>query len=296
MRKDHHSKIIAPGWVRVLALFFLLAGAAGPLCVGAHAQSMEVALEQSYHAMYNLQFNEALRKAEEAKGLDNDDPLPWIAQACAVLFREFDRLRILTSELFASDDAFSARKAHSWDAAAKKEFEDALAHAEKLAQHRLDRDKNDAKALFALAIANGLRADDAALIGKKNFTALAYTRAANGYAERLLARSPDCYDAYVATGVGKYLIGGKPAPVRWVLRIGGLKGDQEEGRRELSLAAEHGRYLAPFARILLAFDDLRHKNKTAARKKLASLTQQFPNNTLFHLEMAKLDRPSATGQ
>jgi hypothetical protein len=63
------------------------------------------------------------------------------------------------------------------------------------------------------------------------------------------------------------------------------------------LAAEKGRYLAPFARILLAFDDLRHKNKFEARKKLASLSSQFPNNTLFLLEMTKLDRPTAeTGQ
>jgi len=297
MRKDH-CKIIAPEWLVRMLLLLLLAAVTPPLCVPAQAQSVEANLDQSYHAMYNLQFDEALRKAEEAKALDTDkdDPLPWMAQACALLFREFDRLRVLTSELFASDDAFSARKAHSWDPVARKDFDDALAHAEKLAQHRLERDKNDDKALFAMAIANGLRADDAALIGKKNLAALAYTRSATSYAERLLARSPDCYDAYVATGVGKYLIGGKPAPVRWVLRLGGLKGDQEEGLRELSMAAEHGRYLAPFARILLAFDDLRHKNKTAARKKLASLTEQFPNNTLFYLEMAKLDRPSATGQ
>jgi hypothetical protein len=297
MRKDY-SKIIAPGGVVRVLLLLLFAAVTRPLCLSAQAQSLEADLDQSYHAMYNLQFDEALRKAEEAKALDKDkdDPTPWIAQACAVLFREFDRLRILTSELFASDDAFSARKAHAWNPAAKKDFDNALAHAEKLAQHRLDRDKNDAKALFAMAIANGLRADDAALIGKKNLAALGYTRAATSYADRLLSRSPDCYDAYVATGVGKYLIGGKPAPVRWVLRLGGLKGDQEQGLRELSLAAEHGRYLAPFARVLLAFDDLRHKNKTAARKKLASLAEQFPNNTLFHLEMAKLDRPSATGQ
>lgn len=291
---------IAPWCCRVVRvpLFLLLAVVTCPLCAPAQAQSVEANLDQSYHAMYNLQFDDALRKAEEAKALDQskDDPLPWMAQACAILFREFDRLHILSSELFASDENFSARKAQSWNASAKRDFDNVLANAEKLAQHRLDRDKNDTRALFALAIANGLRADDAALIGKKNLSALGYTKAATTYAERLLVLSPDSYDAYVATGVGKYLIGGKSAPVRWILRLGGMKGDQEEGLKELTLAAEHGRYLAPFARILLAFDDLRHKNKSAARTKLASLSEQFPNNTLFHLEMAKLDRPSTTGQ
>jgi hypothetical protein len=48
----------------------------------------------------------------------------------------------------------------------------------------------------------------------------------------------------------------------------------------------------PFARILLAFDDLRHKNTTAARKKLEWLRGRFPNNPLFSLEIAKLDHPA----
>jgi hypothetical protein len=198
--------------------------------------------------------------------------------------------------VFTSDEKFSSRSAHAWDPKLRKEFDDALANAEKLAQQRLARDKNDAKGLFAMAIVNGLRADDAALIAKKNLTALSYTKTANGYAERLLSRAPDYYDAYVATGMGKYLIGGKPAPVRWMLRLGGFKGDQEEGLRELRMTAEHGRYLKPFATILLAFDDLRHKDRAQARKKLVWLSQQFPNNFHFPEEMSKLDHVAETGQ
>ena len=82
----------------------------------------------------------------------------------------------------------------------------------------------------------------------------------------LLARFPDYYDAYIATGMGKYIIGGKAAPVRWMLRLGGFKGDQEQGVKELALVADHGRFLTPFARILLAFDDLRHKNHGSPQK------------------------------
>ncbi len=263
----------------------------------ARAQSVDEILDQSYRAMYNLHFDEALKKVEEAKALAPDDPLPSMAEACAVLFREFDRLHILTSELFTSDEKFSSRSPRVWEASFRRQFEHALSRAEALAQQRLARDKNDAKGLFAMAIVNGLRADDAALIGKRNLAALGYTKTANGYAERLLSRAPDYYDAYIATGMGKYLIGGKPAPVRWVLRLGGLKGDQEEGLKELRKTAEHGRFLKPFATILLAFDDLRHKDRVEARKKLAWLSEQFPDNSHFPEEMAKLDRRTAeTGQ
>ena len=76
-----------------------------------------------------------------------------------------------------------------------------------------------------------------------------------------------------------------------------LKGDQDEGIRELTLAADHGHWLAPFARILLAFNDMRHKDTAEARKKLAWLCEQFPNNPHFTQEIAKLNHPSTgTGQ
>jgi hypothetical protein len=259
--------------------------------------NMDSLLDQSYRSMYNLQFDEALRQAQAAKALAHDDPVPWMAQACAVLFREFDRVHLLRSELFGDDDKFSDGPPIAWNAPARQDFEGALDQVEKLAQQRLRQDKNDPRALFALTIANGLRADDAALLAKKKFSALSYTKAANGYAERLLARSPDYYDAYLATGMGKYIIGGKAAPVRFLSFLHGLKGSQEEGVKELTLAAEHGRFLSPFARILLAFDDLRHKNKVEARKKLEWLRQHFPNNPLFAAEIAKLDhKPAGSGQ
>lgn len=259
------------------------------------AQSVDVVLDQSFHAMYNLQFDQALQKAGQAKAQDNTDPMPWVAQASAILFREFDRLHILRSDTFVSDAAFSARPAYSWDPASKKQFEDALAGAEKLAQARINRNKNDVNALFALTLLNGLRANDAALIGKHNLASLSYTKTSTGYAEKLLAIAPGYYDAYIATGMGQYLIGSKPAPVRWILRLGGFKGDQEQGLKELTLVSERGRYLAPFARILLAFNDLRHKNRADARKKFASLRDQFPANPLFAQEMSKCDNPSASG-
>jgi len=218
--------------------------------------------------MYNLRFDLAFGKAEEAKAMAKDDPMPWVAQASAVLFREFDRLQILRSEMFDTDERFSDGGALVWNTAARTEFENSIRGAEKLAQERLKRDKHDINGLFALTLTNGLQADDAALIGKKKFSALSFIKTSNGCAERLLARAPDYYDAYLATGIGKYIIGGKAAPVRWILRLGGLKGDQDEGLKELLMADQHGRYLAPFARILLAFNDLRHKNKVEARKKL----------------------------
>jgi hypothetical protein len=264
-------------------------------CMPARAEAppaVEDRLAQSYRDAYNLRFDEALKQAEEAKALASDDPLPWIAEANAILFREFDRLQALRSETFVSDDNFTGRKIYTWNQTAYGKFQNALRGSELLAQKRLERDTNDDRALLALALSNSMRAEDAALFTKKSVATLSYFKASIDYAQRLLAVAPERYDAFLASGLGKYVIGCKAAPVRWVLRAGGLKGDREEGIKELSMAANHAAYGAPFARLLLAFDDLRHNNKAEARKKFAALHDEFPNNPLFLQETAKLDSPS----
>lgn len=273
----------------LLLLVFSFAGFAPR----AKAQNVvEDRLIESYHDVYNVRFQEALEKAGEAQKLAPDDPLAWIAEANVVLFREFDRLHVLRSETFASDDNYTSRQTYTWNPASYQAFQNALNKAEQLAQKRLDSNGNDDRGLLALALSNSMRAEDAALFAKKDIATLSYFRSSAVYAERVLAVSPQRYDAYLASGLGKYVIGCKSAPVRWVLRAGGLKGDRVEGVKELSLAAAHAEYMAPFARLLLAYDDLRRNDKTEAQKKFAALHQEFPDNPMFLQETAKLENPS----
>jgi len=280
--------------ISTFLLVALFAASAGAETLAASAPSVESILDGSFHLMYDLKFDEALRSVEYAKTVDTADPLPWVAQACAVIFREFDRLHILRSDLFVSEDAFANRPASSWLPDHKKQFDAAADGAEKIAQNRLAQNKQDIKALFTLAIISGLRADDSAMITKHNMRALSYVKTATSYSEKLLALSPDFYDAYVGMGMAKYIVGAKPAPVRWILRMGGIPGDQDEGLKELTLAAQHGRFLAPFARIVLIFDEIKHNKKDDARKKLAVLHEQYPGNSLFVDEMAKCNTPPPT--
>jgi hypothetical protein len=294
------ERILASGKPLKIAAFLILAmlvfvtGASAQLQqVASKSPSVEDKLAQSYHAMYDLKFPEAFKAADEAKAVAQDDPLPYVAQAWVVFFRELDRLHILRSELFATDDNYNARDTYSWDATNKKLFDSSLDQAEKLAQARLGRNQNDPRALLALSLINGLHGDDFGIFTKKDLKSISYIKTATNYAEKLLAQSPDSYDAYVATGMGKVIVARKSAPVRWVLRMGGLKGDETEGVKELTLAADHAHYLAPFARLLVVFEDVRFKNTDDARRKLEALHQQFPNNHLFQDELDKLGRTSA---
>jgi hypothetical protein len=138
----------------------------------------------------------------------------------------------------------------------------------------------------------GLRADYTALIEKRNLASLRFSREASVWAQKLLAVQPDNSDAYLATGIHNYIIGSLAAPWRWILKLGGYSGDKQKGMEDVERAAQHGRYLAPFGRILLAIAYVRDKDVPRAREMLVTLNREFPRNPLFPREIERLDSQS----
>jgi hypothetical protein len=246
-------------------------------------------LERGFRDLYNLKFAPAQQEFDAWKRANPADPVGPVSEGAGWLFSEFHRLGILEAQFYENDSAFQARRKNTPDPAVRQHFEDAIARAETLARSRLATDPRDRDALFAMTLAAGLKADYAALIDKRNLASLHFTKDATGWAQQLLAIDPNCYDAHIATGVSKYIIGTMAAPVRWLLRIGGISGDKQAGIAELQLTAERGHYLAPFARILLAIAYVREKDKPKALELLASLRSEFPENPLFAQEIARLD-------
>jgi hypothetical protein len=249
----------------------------------------ESGLDKGFQSLYRLDFDRGHQQFVDWEKQNPDNPVGAVSQAAGYLFSEFHRLGILESQFFENDSKFDARKKVDPDPALKQQFETALDRAENLARARLAKDPKDRDALFSMTLASGLRADYAALIEKRNLASLHYTKEATAWAGQLLAVDPQCYDAYVATGISKYIIGSMAAPIRWVLHMGGVSGDKQQGIGELQLAATKGHYLAPFARILLSIAYVREQNKTQARALLASLRDEFPTNPLFAQEIARLD-------
>ena len=69
----------------------------------------------------------------------------------------------------------------------------------------------------------------------------------------------------------------------------GISGDKEDGLQELKLTAEHGHYLAPLARILVAVAYLRDNNVQQAKQLLSILEMGFPHNSLFRKAIVRLE-------
>jgi len=267
----------------LLPAFMVLTSAAS-LCGDVPLPSIDL----GYRQMYNLEFAEAHTTFRDWEQRYPNDPLGPTSDAAAYLFSEFDRLGVLQSELFTDDAKFKESKKLDPDPAAKRSFLYALKTSDALATRILAEEPNNSNALFAKVLNLGLQGDYLALIEKHELQSLGYMKRAGILAETLLAADPSCYDAYLAIGVENYLLGITPAPVRWVLRLYGAQTNKEDGIAKLRLTAEKGRYLLPYARLLLAVAALRDKDKPHARELLQGLAREFPNNTLYSRELAKL--------
>lgn len=245
-------------------------------------------LDQSYRQMYNLQFREAHETLHGYQQAHPDDPFGPASDAAAYLFSEFDRLNVLQSQLFVDDETFKDRKRPEADAGVRQAFEEDLSVSQRQADAILERAPNDRNALLSKVFDLGLKADYLSMIERRDLEALRYTKDGGQLAERLLAAAPDCYDAYLAVGVENYLLGVKPAPERWLIRLYGAEADKQRGIQKLQLTAEKGHYLMPFAQLLLAVAALRDNQRGHAKELLQSLAQQFPSNPLYQEELARL--------
>lgn len=277
-----------PPALKIVLLFCVLLA-----CAPAWPAAIDLAnspLDIGFRLMYNLDFARAQQQFTSYQQKHEDDPLGPACQAAGYLFAEFERLGVLESQFYESDAKFDNRKKLAPDPEVRRRFDEALSRAEGLARARLASNPQDQNALFAMTLSSGLKADYAALIEKRNMVSLRYTKESTAWANQLLAVHPDCYDAHLASGISKYIIGSMAAPVRWFLRLGGVNGDKKAGISELELTAQRGHYLAPFARILLAIAYVREKDRAHAREVLASLKEDFPNNPLFGKEMARLEQ------
>ncbi len=246
-------------------------------------------LDHGFQLLYNLDFDHAHNVFAAWEKSHPDDPMGPTCDAAGVLFSEFHRLGVLEAQFFENDKKFENRQKLTPDPVVRERFNAAIQKAESIARARLAKNSKDKDALFAMTLTNGLQGDYAALIEKRNLASLRYTKQATAWGDQTLAVDPDCYDAHIAGGISKYIIGSMAAPVRWLVRLGGVSGDKQEGIKELRLTAERGHYLAPFANILLAIAYVREHDKPRARELLASLRDQFPANPLFAEEIARLD-------
>jgi hypothetical protein len=247
-------------------------------------------LDESFDRMYRHDFRGALRAAGGFIEQHPQDPLGYTVRAAAHLFSELDRLHILESEFFGNDKRITDKRKPKPDLDLRAALFDSLATARSLGRRRLAEAPSDTNALFALCLASGIETDYLAFVEKRQFGSLSHARESQSWAVKLLAIDPRYSDAYLTTGLSEYLAGSVPFFVRWFLKFEQTEGSKQAAVRNLETVARAGRYLRPFAKVLLAIIHLREKRPAESERLLRELSAEFPENTLFRRELDKISR------
>src|SRR5271154_7172790 len=245
-------------------------------------------LNDGYYALYNLDFDAAHAHFGQWITAHPEDCLGPASDAAAYQFTEFNILGVLDIELFADDNRFTSRTRPAVDPALKQGFNNSIDQSNRLADAALQHNPNDSNALYCKAVTSGMQADWASLIDRHEYGAYKFSELGSKYAKEALAIDPTLYDANLATGIENYMLSLKAAPIRWILGLAGAGTNKAEGVRLITLTAEHGHYLAPFARLMLAVGELRDGRTQQGKEILVNLSKEFPQNTLYQRQIARL--------
>lgn len=247
-------------------------------------------IEQGFRRLYELRFDEAFAEFTTWQKAHPNDPMGPTAEAAAYLFQEFQKQGVLSSDFFLDDDRLLGGIKGQPTPELRAGFLGASERGEKLVNARLKMNSEDRDALYAQAMLVGMLGNYRALIEKKHWEGVRLTEKAEKMAEKLLRVHPDALDAYLAIGSSNYIVGCLPKTKRFFLWFGGVAGEKEAGLAQLKRAAEGGRMLRPYAKIMLALASMREKDHATAQKLFTELAAEFPRNPQFPQELAFLKK------
>ena len=238
--------------------------------------------------MYNFDFPGANRILDGQLKKQPDDSTAYAFRAASLLFQELDRLGILEGEFFANDERLVDKKKLQADPNVRREFYEFVEAARRRARHRLTLDRNHIYSVFTMCISAGLVTDYVGLIEKRQLGSLSHAKESYSFARQLLELDPAFTDAYMTTGLTEYLLGSVPFFVRWFVKFDNAQGDKSVAETNLKKVISTGRYLGPFAKIILSIIYLREKRPKECERLLSELASEFPENPLFPRELSNV--------
>ena len=278
----------------ILAAVTAVAGSWGqalppPRSSGASPAASPTAIDRAFQRLYSFDFPGALAILDAVARTDPENPLVDSVRAATYQFREMARLHILETTFFLNDDNLVDGSAKlKPDPIARTALFAALDAARQHATTRLAHSPDDLEGLFAMCMSAGVETDYTALVERRTWRSMKLVPNTIRYADKLLARTPPFYDAYLNFGAVEYIVGDLPFFVRWFVHYDGIQGSKTRGIEQLKLAASRGRYYGPYARILLVLVSLREKKPEEAEQLIQGLANEFPENPLFKKELARV--------
>jgi tetratricopeptide (TPR) repeat protein len=261
--------------------------AAALMCL-APVLAQDASTARGFDHFYNLEYDQALADFEKAAQQDQQAIGPQNHIAQTLLYREMYRNGALETELVSGNNPFLRRQKMNPTAEVQKQFTGAIDRAIGLANARLDRDPNDAGALYGRGVTYGLRANYDFLVRKAWRDALHDATDARKDCNRVSELDPSNYDARLIEGMHDYVVGSLPWSWRMFGFLVGFHGDKERGLRTIEEVSHKGKLTSIDAEVLLCALYRREGQARKALPLLEDLQKRFPRNHLVLFEQAQM--------
>ena len=245
-------------------------------------------VRKGFDHFYNVEYPEATALFKRAVEASPNDPNRYNHLAEAVLFGMMNRAGALESQMVTGGNSF-IREAKMEPTQEEQElFASSIQKVLDLTGEALEKDPNDANALYARGVAIGFRGTYKYLVKKAWLDARHDATEARKLHNRVSELDPTRIDARMMQGVHDYLIGSLPLVYKMMGFLAGFHGDREGGMRTLELVAEKGLYNKVDAEILLGVIYRRERRPLEVIPTLESLHKRYPRNFLVLFELSQM--------
>jgi tetratricopeptide (TPR) repeat protein len=252
-------------------------------------------VRQAYQRFYILDYDGALARFVQIQAENPDDPLAVDYVLDAVIFRELYRLDLLDTTFYAHDGFLNGKHPVAADPAVAARVNSLYAKAVALSEQRLSTHPEDVDALFARGWARSLRAVYIGLVERSFVSALHVALQARSDNERVLKLDPRYIDAKLVVGVHQYVIGSLPFGLKILVGAAGITGSKTKGIEDLREAGANGVITSVEARTALGLFLRREARYDEAISVTRTLTEEYPRDFLFWLELANLTKDAGRG-
>jgi tetratricopeptide (TPR) repeat protein len=285
-----------------LAILLLLFPALGrgavttPSGVDTNPLNLDPLVRQAFERFYILDYDGALARFEKVQEKNPDNPLAVDYVLDAVIFRELYRLDLLDTTFYAHDGFLNGKHAVMAAPGVAERVNSLFTNATELSEQQLSKRPEDVDALFARGWARSLRAVYIGLMQRSFISALHVALQARGDNEKVLKLDPRYIDAKLVVGVHQYVTGSLPLGIKLLAGVAGITGSKPKGIEDLRDAGEHGVISSVEARTALGLFLRREARYEEAIAVTQSLTEQYPRDFLFRLELANLTKDAGEGK
>ncbi|HEY4010641.1 MAG TPA: hypothetical protein VGM11_10855 [Acidobacteriaceae bacterium] len=257
--------------------------------------NLDPQVRQGFDRFYDLDFDAAVKDFNQVADEHPQDPMAWNYILVVTVFRELYHQDLLDTTYYAHDSFLFSKREINISKQARDQISSLTDKIIGMCDARLNQNPQDKNALFARGYARGMHAAFITLADHSFSSAAHQGLQARSDSEAVLKIDPLYADAEMAVGIQQFAVASLPRFLRMMVGMFGVGGSKEKGLALLRDSAAHGVVTSVESRTALSLF-LRHDGHyNEALQVERSLTDQYPHDFLFALEVANLLKDQGHG-